>query len=93
MDKKDAKDARMLLLKCRQRCASRERRTVLQRKTPATVAAVIIWKVAQEQKVAINKREISSSCGITAGTLVKALNEYEGQIEEGPVHVQLDLNL
>lgn len=93
MDKRDPKDARTLLLKCRQRCASRERLAVLQGKTPATVAAVIIWKVAQEQKYGINKREISSSCGITAGTLVKALNEYEGQMEEGPVRVELDLNL
>ena len=93
MSARDPKEAHTLLVKCRQRCASRDRLTVLQGKTPATVAAVVIWKVAQEQQLSISKKEISSCCGISAGTLVKAVTEYEDQMEEKPVHLELDLNL
>lgn len=93
MSSRDTQDARMLLLKCRQRCASRNRLTVLQGKTPATVAAVVIFKVVQEQRLKISKREICSGCGINAGTLLKAITEYEEQVEEQPVRIELDLNL
>ncbi|GAQ88701.1 hypothetical protein KFL_004530050 [Klebsormidium nitens] len=83
MDRKDQKEARKLLLACRQRCAVRERLTVLQGKTPSTVAAVIIWKVAQEQRLSVSRKEISMGCGITVGTLVKAEHDYDGQAKEG----------
>ncbi|GAQ90969.1 hypothetical protein KFL_007080070 [Klebsormidium nitens] len=82
MNDRDQKAARKLLLECKKLCAVRERLTVLQGKTPATVAAVIIWKVVQEQKLPIKKRDVSVGCGVSVGTLVKAEHEYDAQAAE-----------
>lgn len=93
MDGKDQKAARELLMGCKRRCVARERLTVLQGKTPSTVAAVIIWKVAQEQKLSVSRKEISVGCGVSVGTLVKAENDYDEQAEEAKSPLTLDLNL
>lgn len=89
----DAKAAKSFLIKCKQQCASRDRLTVLQGKTPSTVAAVMIWKVVQDQNMKISRQDISSGCGITVGTLMKAITEYDEQVEAAPVRLELDLNL
>lgn len=93
MNGKDHKVTTQLLLACKRRCVARERLTVLQGKTPSTVAAVIIWKVAQEQKLSVSRKEISIGCGVSVGTLVKAEIDYDGQAEEVKSPLTLDLNL
>lgn len=90
---REPNESKRLLILCKQRCASRDRFTVLQGKTPSTVAAVVIWKVVQEERIPIKRREISLNCGISLGTLTKAINEFERQAEEQPARMELDLNL